>query len=164
MPQTVIILTEDALVPSDVEQILGLTAEAVDVSYSVLVPTEAEQSVVSAFLNNLWLLDLKEAWEDVTGANDVDETTARQAAAEALGASVGVLESAGASVSSATVADDPIEAMKAELAAGEVVQVVAVTQPRPVEDTFHTNWADKAQEALGVPVLHFYSGTSFLGN
>ncbi len=62
------------------------------------------------------------------------------------------------------MADDPIEAMKAELAAGEVVQVVAVTQPRPVEDTFHTNWADKAQEALGVPVLHFYSGTSFLGS
>ncbi|PWD49791.1 hypothetical protein C8046_02860 [Serinibacter arcticus] len=164
MSQTVIILTEDTLLPSDVEQILGLDDRTAETTYSVLVPTEAEHSVVSAFLNNLWLLDLKEAWEDLTGANDVDESTARAEAAQALGESVGALEKAGATVSSATVADDPIAAMKEELTSGDVIQVVAVTQPRPVEDTFHTNWADRAQEALGVPVLHFYSGTSFLGN
>ncbi|GMA31414.1 hypothetical protein [Litorihabitans aurantiacus] len=162
MPQTVIVLTEDALLPVDVEQILGLAAPDTDLVYSVLVPTEAEHGVVTAFLNNLWLLDLKEAWEDLTGGRE-DERAARTDATQALGASVGVLEAAGAVVSSATVADDPIEAMKAELTAGEVVQVVAVTQPRPVEDTFHTSWADKAQETLGVPVLHFYSGTSTLG-
>ena len=74
MPQTVIILTEDALLPTDIEQILAINAEVADeVTYSVLVPTEAEHGVVTAFLNNLWLLDLKEAWEDLTGANDVAE-------------------------------------------------------------------------------------------
>lgn len=51
-----------------------------------------------------------------------------------------------------------------ELAAAQnVLQVVAVTEQRAVEDTFHTNWPDKAREKFGLPVLHIYRGTSEIG-
>ncbi len=163
MPQTVIVLTEDALTPSDVAQIRALES-GVEVTYRVLVPTEVEHSVVTDFLNNLALLDLKEAWEDLTGANHVDEGVARTEATTALGLSVTQLESAGAVVESATVADEPIAALRLELEASDALQIIAVTQPRPVEDTFHRNWADRAHAELGVPVLHFYSGTSYVGS
>lgn len=163
MPQTVIVLTEDALTPSDVAQIRALES-GVEVTYRVLVPTEVEHSVVTDFLNNLALLDLKEAWEDLTGANHVDEGVARTEANTALGLSVTQLESAGAVVESATVADEPIAALRLELEASDALQIIAVTQPRPVEDTFHRNWADRAHAELGVPVLHFYSGTSYVGS
>ena len=163
MPQTVIVLTEDALTPSDVAQIRALES-GVEVTYRVLVPTEVEHSVVTDFLNNLALLDLKEAWDDLTGANHVDEGVARTEATTALGLSVTQLESAGAVVESATVADEPIAALRLELEASDALQIIAVTQPRPVEDTFHRNWADRAHAELGVPVLHFYSGTSYVGS
>lgn len=163
MPQTVIVLTEDALTPSDVAQIRALES-GVEVSYRVLVPTEVSHSVVTDFLNNLALLDLKEAWEDLTGANHVDEGEARKEAAEALGQSVAELESAGAVVESATIADEPIASLRLEIEASDALQIIAVTQPRPMEDTFHRNWADRAHADLGVPVLHFYSGTSYVGS
>jgi hypothetical protein len=42
-------------------------------------------------------------------------------------------------------------------------EVVVVTEPHAVEDTFHTDWASRAREALGVPVLHMYAGDWRLG-
>ena len=42
-------------------------------------------------------------------------------------------------------------------------EVIIVTMPHAVEDTFHSDWASRARETLGVPVLHFYTGTNLLG-
>ena len=49
------------------------------------------------------------------------------------------------------------------MAAGGAREIVVVTYPHAVEDTFHTDWASRAREELHVPVLHLYSGTSELG-
>ena len=38
-----------------------------------------------------------------------------------------------------------------------------VTDPHAVEDTFRRDWASKARDALDLPVLHLYRGTSMLG-
>jgi hypothetical protein len=48
-------------------------------------------------------------------------------------------------------------------AEGETQEVIIVTSPHAVEDTFHRDWASRAREVLGVPVLHVYAGSSFLG-
>ena len=37
-------------------------------------------------------------------------------------------------------------------------------RPHAVEDTFRTDWANEAQDRLGVPVLHLYSGSGFIGD
>jgi hypothetical protein len=42
-------------------------------------------------------------------------------------------------------------------------EVIVVTEPHAVEDTFHTDWASRARETLGVPVLHMYAGDWRLG-
>jgi hypothetical protein len=39
-----------------------------------------------------------------------------------------------------------------------------ITRPHAVADTFHTDWANKAQDQLGVPVLHLYAGSGFIGD
>ena len=42
--------------------------------------------------------------------------------------------------------------------------VLVITTPHAVEDTFGTDWANEAQDRLGVPVLHLYSGSGFIGD
>ena len=44
-----------------------------------------------------------------------------------------------------------------------MTSVVVVTDPHAVEDTFRQDWASKARDALDLPVLHLYRGTSMLG-
>ena len=60
------------------------------------------------------------------------------------------------------MADDPLPALRAAVRA-PVREVVVVTLPHALEDTFHTDWASRAREELRVPVLHLYAGTSRLG-
>ena len=43
-------------------------------------------------------------------------------------------------------------------------QAVVITRPHAVADTFHTDWATKAQDKLGLPVLHLYAGSGFIGD
>lgn len=163
MSQTVVVVAEDALLPTDVEHIRTVSGE--DVTYRVIVPTERDRGVVTAFLDNLALLDLKEAWEDLTGRNDLPEDVARADAASELRESVERLEAAGCTVSGAGIADDVLAALRAEIAeADDVQQVIVVTRPHPVEDAFHRGWADRAHDELGLPVLHLYRGTSAIGS
>ena len=59
---------------------------------------------------------------------------------------------------------DPVAAlMRITGGDAESWEAVVVTRPHAVEDTFHRDWASKARELLGVPVLHVYAGSSFLG-
>ena len=60
-------------------------------------------------------------------------------------------------------ADDPLPTLVEEVGRLDASEVVVVTEPHAVEDTFHTDWASKARETLGVPVLHMYAGDWRLG-
>lgn len=162
MPNTVVVITEDALLPVDVGHVLTLAGpDGTDVR--VIVPSELNRSVVTSFLDHLAVFDLKEAWEDLTGANDVSPREALATATDALAASVRAFQDAGVEVAAAVVADDVVEALRSELttAQGEI-QVFAVTQPHAVQDSFHRGWTDRIEEELHVAVLHFYTGTSYL--
>ena len=43
-------------------------------------------------------------------------------------------------------------------------RAVVITTPHAVADTFHTDWANRAQDKLGIPVLHLYSGSGYIGD
>lgn len=162
MSQSVVVIAEEALLEADARHIIGLSEP--QTAFRLLVPT-ANRNVVTAFLDNLAILDLKEAWEDLIGRNDVSPDEARATAGEALARSVEVLTEAGCDVVTASIAEDVIAALRAEIAeAGDVLQVIVITQQHAVEDTFHRNWADRAHEELGLPVLHLYRGTSTIGS
>ncbi|MFC4556514.1 hypothetical protein [Georgenia faecalis] len=161
MTETVLILTEDALAPTDVRQIVDLyTVE--EPQFQVLVPADTERNVLVEVINHLSLLELREAWDTVV-EGDPDDAEARTEASEALSRSLAELRAAGVRADGAVVSDDPLPALTQAVNTFRAMAVVVVTRPRALDDTFRRDWASRAREALGVPVLHLYTGSSIVG-
>ena len=154
-------LTEDTLTDADVEHITALHAED-DVDYRVLVPADTERNLLVSVVDHLGLGELRQALDDVLG-REPKPSQARATAADRLGASVAAFRAAGAEADGSVVDDDPVPALGAQVAGGGVREIVVVTYPHAVEDTFHRDWASRARDRLRVPVLHLYAGTSELG-
>ena len=161
MTDTILVLTEDSLSAADVEHLLALH-DGETLAYRVLVPADSERPLISTIIDELSLGDLKDAWERALG-KEPSVPEARATAAERLAASLAALAAAGREATGAVVDDDPLPAVRTAVAAGEVRELAVVTYPHAVEDTFHRDWASRAREALQVPVLHLYAGTSELG-
>ena len=159
--RTVVVLTEDALTQADVAHITALHAEDGS-GYRVLVPADTERNLLVSVVDHLGLGELRAALDEVLGGEthpvgtDVD-------AADRLDLSLRGLHAAGVDADGTVVADDPIAALTAEVARGGVREIVVVTYPHAVEDTFHRDWASQARDRFEVPVLHLYAGTSELG-
>lgn len=161
MADTILVLTEDTLSPTDVEHVLALHPDE-ELAYRVLVPADTERPLLSSVLDSLSLGHLREAWERAIG-REPSERQARATAAERVAGSVAALREAGRTAGGAVVDDDPLPALRAAVADAGAREVVIATYPHLVEDTFHTDWASRTRDALQVPVLHLYLGTSELG-
>lgn len=162
MTRTVIVLTEGALRPTDAAHVASLHPER-DVTVEVLVPADTEQNVVASIIDHLGLLDLRAVWDDVVGRHPTPEN-ARSHAAAALNTSVTELEHVGITARGRVVADDPLPDLAKTIAATSATELIVVTKPQMLEDTFHRDWAHRARVAFGLPVLHFYTGTEFVGS
>jgi hypothetical protein len=159
VPDAIAVLTEEALGDDDARRILALHADD-NPRYHVIVPADTERNMLADVLDHLSLLQLKEALEAVRGH---DETTPKAASAM-LEESLVRLRSYEAEADGEVAEGDPVAAlMRVTGGDGTIWEVVVVTRPHAVEDTFHRDWASKARELLGVPVLHVYAGSSFLG-
>ena len=161
MSEIIVVLTEDALTDADVGHITGLHSGE-DVRFHVLVPADTEQNMLVSIVDHLSLGELREALDAVLG-REPEPVRAFQTAEEQLEASIGRLQSAGAQADGVVVSDDPLPALRAVTADLRVREIIVVTLPHALEDTFHTDWASRAREELEVPVLHMYAGTSQLG-
>jgi hypothetical protein len=155
---SIVLLTEEALSAADAERLVGLHAADAP-AYRVLVPADTRRSLLADVLDHLSLLELREALGAVRGREDDD----RAHADLALDASLTQLRAVGVSAVGHVVEGDPVAALQKELAETPADEIVIVTRPHAVEDTFHTDWASRARERLGVPVLHVYAGSSWLG-
>lgn len=158
-PRTVVVLTEEALKPVDVKKIVALH-EAEPATYRVLVPADTERNVLTSVLNHLSLLEMREALEALT---PVDRDEAVADADTALTTSLAEFETAGASATGEVTADDPMPTVEDEVRRLQATELVVVTEPLAIQDTFHTDWASRARETLGIPVLHMYAGDWRLG-
>lgn len=156
---TILVLTEDSLSAADVEHIVSLHS---DVRYHVLVPADTEQNLLVSLVDHLSLGELREALDAVLGREPEPEQ-ARRTAVQQLADSLAAFREVGAEVAGEVVDDDPLPALRAATGRLDVREIVVVTQPHALEDTFHTDWASRARDELAVPVLHLYSGTSRLG-
>ena len=159
---TIVVLTEDTLLDADVAQILELHDDDPSLIYRVLVPADTERNMLVSFVDHLGLGDLRKALDDVL-RREAEPTRATAEAAVQLARSLDAFAAVGAPATGEIVDDDPLPALKAAVAAGGVREIVVVTYPHAVEDTFQRDWASRAREVLHVPVLHLYSGTSELG-
>lgn len=160
MAETVVVLTEDALQPSDARQIAEYYGD-LDAQFQVLVPADTERNVFVDVIDALGMLDLRRAWEDLTEEPDVPE--ARQEAGEALATSLRRFADAGAPADGVIVQDDPLPALMQAVNSYRAIEVVVVTAPKLLSDALRRDWASRARHELGVPVLHLYTGSSIVG-
>lgn len=162
MSDPIVILTEEPLGADDRVNIETLVAGG-DAPLMVLVPGNTERHLVVDFLESLSMLEIAKAFRELT-AQAHSPAAERAAAAETLASSLAALGGIGGGVTGEVVQGGAVEGLVAkvkELGAG---QAVVITRPHALADTFHTDWANKAQDRLGVPVLHLYAGSGFIGD
>jgi len=160
--KTVLVLAEDALAQADVQHIVDMHPED-DLRYEVLVPTDSERNFAVELIDHLSVGELKQAWHDLR--RDVpSKPQAEKTAEEQVAETEDLFAAAGREASGIVTADDPLPTVQDRAARGDVLELVVVTYPHAVEDTFHRDWASRAREELAdLPVLHLYAGTSEIG-
>lgn len=162
MTASIVLLTEQPLSAADAARVVGLH-EPDTPSYRVLVPADTHRNLLADVLDHLSLLELREALEAVRAHRPGHGEAERVQADQALASSLTELRAAGAAAEGHLVSGDPVAALQQELSGLPADEVIIVTRPHAVEDTFHTDWASRARERLGVPVLHVYAGSTWLG-
>ncbi|PNI07958.1 hypothetical protein CXX84_13310 [Arthrobacter sp. AFG7.2] len=161
MSEPIVILTEEPLGADDRLNIERLV-DGGDTRLVVLVPANTERHLLVDFLENLSLLDIAKAFRELT--SHTDPAQERVQAAETLAVSLAALEGLGTGLTGEVVEGGAVDGLVAKVRETGAAQAVVITRPHAVADTFHTDWANKAQDQLGVPVLHLYAGSGFIGD
>lgn len=162
MTDTIIILTEAALAQIDVENISGLYEDGEQIELTLLVPADTRRNLLVDVIDQLSLWDIPAALKEFGGRPDAAQ--ARTSAEEILTTSLAALADSGAQVSGKVIDGDAVAGLVAEVEASQARQAIVITEPHAVEDTFRTDWASQAQHKLGLPVLHLYAGSGFIGD
>lgn len=162
MSDPIVILTEEPLGADDRVNIETLVADG-DAPLVVLVPANTERHLLVDFLENLSMLEIAKAFRELT-AQHPDPAVERAAAAETLATSLAALGGLGGGVTGEIVEGKAVDALVAKVRELNAGQAVVITRPHAVADTFHTDWANEAQDKLGLPVLHLYAGSGFIGD
>ncbi|KAD3633127.1 hypothetical protein [Arthrobacter yangruifuii] len=161
MTSTIVVLTEESLVDRDIENLRSLVGDT-PVRFDVLVPADPGRNLLVDVLDNLSLLDFAQAFRDLTGGRPSKADEVKEAVTS-LAESLEQLKAAGLEATGTVTGEDPVAAVVETAKRTSADQVVVITRPHAVEDTFRTDWANEAQHRLGVPVLHLYTGSGFIG-
>ncbi|MGM9473106.1 hypothetical protein ACS5PJ_14025 [Pseudarthrobacter sp. YS3] len=162
MSDPIVILTEEPLGADDrvnIERLVGGS----DTPLVLLVPGNTERHLLVDFLENLSMLDVAKAFRELT-AHAPDRNAERAEAAETLAVSLAALGGLGGGVTGEVVDGGAVNGLVTKVKELGAAQAVVITRPHAVADTFHTDWANKAQDQLGLPVLHLYAGSGFIGD
>ena len=162
MTSTIVVLTEEPLGSRDIENLRAVAGEN-PARFEVLVPADPGRNLLVDVLDNLSLLDFAEAFRNLTGGRPSKADEVKEAVTS-LAESLEQLQAAGLEATGTVTGEDPVAAVVETAKRTSADQVVVVTTPHAVEDTFRTDWANEAQDRLGVPVLHLYSGSGFIGD
>lgn len=162
MSDSIVVLTEEPLVSADVRNLESFHAGA-DRDFVLLVPSDTERHLIVDFLDQLSLLNISQAFRDLA-AKQPDADQSRLEADTTLKVSLEALRTAGLRAEGEVVGSNPVKALVDKVHAIDAREAIVITRPRAVEDTFHTDWASKAQDELGLPVLHLYSGSGYIGD
>ena len=128
----------------------------------MLVPADVRRNLLVDVIDQLSLWDIPAALKEISGRQSAEE--ARSQAVQTLQTSVAALETSGATVFGKILDGDAVAGLVAEVQSSSARQAVVITEPHAVEDTFRTDWATQAQTKLGLPVLHLYAGSGFIGD
>ncbi|GAB3541301.1 hypothetical protein GCM10027403_32520 [Arthrobacter tecti] len=162
MVETIVVLAEEPIEAADIRNLQTLAGEDAP-SYFVVIPEDRHKNVLGEFLHHLSLLEFAEAFRDLSQGQPSPEET-RVSAESSLQRSLAALAAAGLDAQGAVAPGNAVEAVVNAANERQARQAVVITRPHAVADTFHTDWANQAQDKLGVPVLHLYSGSGFIGD
>ena len=162
MSDAIIILTEEPLTAVDVINITKLYGPEDDVELVLLVPADTKRNLFVDVIDQLTMLDLPGALREIRERPDAE--TVRAEASQTLAVSLAELKSAGVTVTGAVAEGDAVASLVAKVGETGARQAVVVTRPHAVADTFRQDWANQAQRKLGLPVLHLYSDSGFIGD
>jgi hypothetical protein len=161
MTSTILVLTEEALQDADLTNLRTLQGEE-PAEFIILVPADRNKSVVGEFFHHLSMLEFAQAFRDVAAKDSAHRP--EDTATDALEASLRLAAASGLNARGYTVGDNAVEEFVRAAADEGAAQAVVITRPHAVADTLHTDWANRAQSHLGIPVLHLYSGSGFIGD
>lgn len=159
---TMLVLSEDALTPHDVERLSQLH-DPDPVRAHVVIPSGTDQSRLDQIVDDLARVDLAEIGEDLEGEGRTPTEIVLRARRR-LDRSIAALSEAGVATDGQLVPDHPVK-RAAEIAIElDVDEVVVVTEPHLVSDALRRDWATQLRHSLRDlgserPVLHFIAGT-----
>lgn len=162
MVETIVVLAEVALTQADAANLVALP-DGLEAEYVVVIPEDRHANVLGEFLHHLSLLEFSEAFEGLSHGRPSDEEV-RVTADQALVTSLKTLRDAGLKAEGFTAQGNAIEVAVRTVTDRGARQAVVITRPHALADTLHRDWANKAQDKLGVPVLHLYAGSGFIGD
>ncbi|MGO2540581.1 hypothetical protein ACT3TS_03270 [Specibacter sp. AOP5-B1-6] len=162
MSDAIIILTEEPLTAVDVANITDLYGPEEDVELVLLVPADTKRNLFVDVIDQLTMLDLPGALRELR--EKPDAATVMTEAKDILGESMAALAAAGAKATGSVAEGDAVASLVAKVTELGARQAVVVTTPHAVADTFRQDWAHQAQRKLGLPVLHLYSDSGFIGD
>ena len=162
MSDAIIILTEEPLTAVDVANITDLYGPEDNVELVLLVPADTKRNLFVDVVDQLTMLDLPGALREFREKPDAQ--TVMVEAKDILAESMAVLEAAGAKATGTVAEGDAVASLVAKVTETGARQAVVVTRPHAVADTFRQDWANQAQRKLGLPVLHLYSDSGFIGD
>ena len=161
MEETIVVLAEVPLTEADATHLAALV-DGGDAAYTVVIPEDRHTNVLGEFLHHLSLLELSEAFHALSHRPSEDEV--RVSADHALQSSLDALREAGLKADGLTAPGNAVDMMVNTVRDRGARQAVVITRPHAVADTLHRDWANRAQDKLGVPVLHLYAGSGFIGD
>jgi hypothetical protein len=159
---TMLVLTEKALLPHDVQRLDQLHAGDDDVRVHVFVPEGADESALSEadeLVDDVARTDFSDFADDVhSGGAQV--TGAAAALADSLSGLAGTSLTADGSL----VPADPVDAVVAKAIALDADEVIVVTEPHWLEEVLRRDWGTRIYKRMKaehreIPVLHFIAGT-----
>jgi hypothetical protein len=160
----VVLLVEQALSEADARQVRSLHEGIEDpVIYHVLLPLEDAAARIEASMGSLAGGEM--LGSPTLGMQEVDVAAVRkdceERSSEDLTATLAALRAAGATADGKVVADEPIDALAAEVKAVDGREAIILTRSHVVSEFFHLDWTSRARRKIGVPVLHLLEHENF---
>lgn len=159
--KSIIVVTEDRLNAQDIENIVeAIRLEEPPATHvDLMVPYDIPQPLLIKVLDELALFRFDEARKELTEAEE-GPLTQRAEAQTIADTNSQILQAAGLSVSTKVAQGQPLEGLKQLIAESDPSQAVFITRRYAIEDVLNIGWTNRAKDELGIPVLHFHTGST----
>lgn len=154
-PWTIVLLAEHALTAHDVRQV-GRLHDPQPVRLHLVVAVDTEHNPLVEAIDEAALGHVRAALRD---SGSPAAGAAHAVAQQALEASVAALRAEGLEASGDLAPHDPVDAVVGLAGQVGADEILVITEPHLLEESFRRDWASRLRAAVELPVLHIVAGT-----